>query len=52
MTISEKEAAAMRILTLDLETSPNIAHVWGLWQQNVSLNQLMESTQVISWAGK
>lgn len=42
----------MRILTLDLETSPNIAHVWGLWQQNVSLNQLMESTQVISWAGK
>lgn len=42
----------MRILTLDLETSPNVAHVWGLWQQNVSLNQLMESTEVISWAGK
>jgi hypothetical protein len=42
----------MRILTLDLETSPNVAHVWGLWQQNVSLSQLIESTQVISWAGK
>lgn len=42
----------MRILTLDLETSPNVAHVWGLWQQNVSLSQLMESTEVISFAAK
>jgi len=41
-----------KILTLDCETSPNIAHVWSLWDQNVSLAQLQESTSVISWAAK
>lgn len=41
-----------KILTLDLETSPNLAHVWGLWNQNVGINQLLESGQVISWAAK
>jgi len=34
----------MQILLLDIETAPNTAHVWGLWNQNVSLNQLMESS--------
>lgn len=41
-----------RILTLDIETSPNIAHVWGLFKQTVSLSQLRESTRVIAWAAK
>lgn len=41
-----------KILTIDIETSPNLAHVWGLWNQNVSLNQLMESGQVIAFASK
>lgn len=43
---------SIKRLTLDLETSPNLAHVWGLWGQNVGLNQLMESTRVISVAAK
>ena len=42
----------MRTLLLDVETSPNTAHVWGLWQQTVSLNQLMESSRVMCWAAK
>jgi uncharacterized protein YprB with RNaseH-like and TPR domain len=42
----------MRTLLVDVETSPNTAHVWGLWQQNVSLNQLMESSRVMCWAAK
>jgi len=41
-----------KILALDLETSPNLAHVWGLWQQNVGLNQLLESTEVICFGAK
>ena len=41
-----------RILTLDIETSPNVAHVWGLFNQTVSLNQLRESTRVMCWAAK
>lgn len=42
----------MKILFLDIETSPNLAHVWGLWQQNVGLNQLMDVTEVLCWAAK
>jgi len=42
----------MKILLLDIETSPNTAHVWGLWQQNVSINQLQESSYVMCWSAK
>lgn len=42
----------MKILLLDIETSPNIADVWGLWQQNVSLSQLRESSYTLCWAAK
>lgn len=42
----------MKILTLDIETSPNLAHVWGIWQQNVGINQLLEHGEVISFAAK
>ena len=42
----------MKLLTIDLETSPNLAHVWGLWQQNVALSQLLESGEVICFAAK
>ena len=42
----------MKILLLDIETSPNTAHVWGLWQQNVGLKQLLESSYVLCWAAK
>lgn len=42
----------MKILLLDIEVSPNTAHVWGLWKQNVSINQLMESSYTLCWAAK
>lgn len=42
----------MRTLLLDIETTPNLAHVWGLWNQNVSLNQLRQSTELLSFAAK
>ena len=41
-----------RILTLDIETAPNLAHVWGMWRQTVSLNQLMNEGEVIAFAAK
>jgi ribosomal protein S27AE len=43
---------AARILTLDCETSPIEAHAWGLWQQNISINQIMKPTRMISFAAK
>lgn len=41
-----------RILVLDIETSPNLAYVWGLFKENVSLAQLRQVGQVISFAAK
>lgn len=42
----------MRVLTLDIETAPNTGHVWGLWQQNIGLPQLLESGYVMCFAAK
>ena len=42
----------MKILLLDIETAPNTAHVWGLFKQNVSVNQLLESSYVLCWSAK
>lgn len=42
----------MKVLLLDIETSPNLAHVWGLWQQNVGLPQLLESSYTMCYSAK
>lgn len=39
-------------MAIDIETSPNLAYVWGLWDQNVSLNHLVESGEILCWAAK
>ena len=41
-----------KILTLDIETAPNIAAVWSLWKQNISLPQLLEPSYVLCWSAK
>lgn len=40
------------ILTLDIEVSPHVGSIWGLFDQNVSLAQLRETSTVICWAAK
>jgi RNase_H superfamily len=41
-----------RILILDIETAPNIAYVWGAWQQNVGQNQWVSKSHIMSFAAK
>ncbi len=41
-----------KTLTLDIETSPNIADVWGLFNQNIGISQLRESSRVLCFAAK
>ena len=41
-----------KILVLDIETSPHQAFVWGMWDVNVSINQLISSSTVLCWAAK
>lgn len=42
----------MKILAIDIETSPNLADVWGLWNNNVSLSQLRESQRMLCFAAQ
>jgi DNA polymerase elongation subunit (family B) len=42
----------MKILILDIETSPHTGFHWGLFQQNISIGQLIESSTVLCWAAK
>jgi len=42
----------MRFLLLDIETTPLTAHTWGLFRQNISINQLLESTEMMCFGAK
>lgn len=43
----------MKILAIDIETTPNLAWVWRLWgDQNVGLSQLVESTEMLCFVAK
>lgn len=54
--IPRLDAVKPRVLLLDIETKPNIVHAWGLWDQNIGLNQVVEFGSVIcvgaKWLGE
>jgi uncharacterized protein YprB with RNaseH-like and TPR domain len=41
-----------KVLVFDIETAPMLAFVWGLRDQNISLNQVKQDWHVIAWAAK
>lgn len=41
-----------KILFFDIETSSILAHVWGIWDQNIALNQIERDWHVLSFAAK
>ena len=41
-----------RIVTLDIETSPILAYVWGLFKQFVGLNQIKTDWSILSFCAK
>ena len=47
-----QEATGVKVLTIDIESSPSVAHVWGLWDQNVAINQIVEDGRMICFAAK
>lgn len=42
----------MKILLLDIETSPNTAFVWGIFNENIPLSRLIETSDILCWSGK
>jgi len=47
-----KHSSGPKVLILDIETAPIEAFTWGLWDQNVGLNQIKADWTVLSWAAK
>lgn len=41
-----------KVLLFDIETAPILAHVWGLWDNNVALNQIVSDWHILSWSAK
>lgn len=41
-----------KILTLDIETAPNLGHFWDLWKQDISISQVRKFARVICLAAK
>lgn len=41
-----------KLLLLDIETAPAKAYVWGLWNQNVGLSQIIEPGRILCWGAK
>jgi hypothetical protein len=40
------------VLLIDIETSPLKAYTWGMFDQNIGLNQLIEPTRMLCFAAK
>lgn len=47
-----EEKREPKILLFDIETSPYLAWLWGLWDQNVGLNQIVKERHLMSFAAK
>lgn len=41
-----------KILLLDIETAPMLAYVWGIWEENIGINQIVKEWSVLSWSAK
>lgn len=42
----------MKILFVDIETAPNKGYFWGLFDQNISHDQVEESSYILCWSAK
>lgn len=42
----------MKILLLDIETAPNTVYTWGLFKQNIAINQIESPGYILCWAAK
>lgn len=42
----------MKILLCDIETGPATAFVWGLFDQNISIDKIIDTSKVICWSAR
>jgi uncharacterized protein YprB with RNaseH-like and TPR domain len=41
-----------KVLILDIETAPMQGYFWGLFKQNIGLEQVLQHTTILSWSAK
>jgi hypothetical protein len=41
-----------KVLVYDIETAPILGQVWGLWDQNIGLNQIKSDWHLLAWSAK
>ena len=46
------ETDGMKILGIDIETAPHTAFVWGLFKQNISTTQMLETGRVLCFSAQ
>ena len=42
----------MKILLLDIETTPMQVYAWGLWDQNISIDQIIKPTEMLCFGAR
>lgn len=47
-----KNKKGPKVLVLDIETAPIVAWCWGIWDQNVGLNQIKSDWHLLSFSAK
>lgn len=50
--LDKSVTSKVKILTFDIETTPHLVRTWGLWDQNVSLSQIVETSRVFCFVAK
>jgi len=50
--MANKEKQGPKILFIDIETRPLLVYAWGLFDQNIGLNQIKEDWCILSFAAK
>ena len=41
-----------KVLIFDIETAPMLAYVWGIHEQNITLNQIHSDWHILAWGAK
>lgn len=49
---NNKKVGKPKILVLDIENSYLVGGVWGLWNQNISIDQMLDDGQMLCWSAK
>lgn len=50
--LTNEQDVCAKILILDIETAPLLAHIWGIWNQNINLDNIHSDWFILTWAAK